>query len=486
MSMTRTTFESLFTVAGTTATTVMDSDGKVKWALHNLFLNSATGATQGVTVVSGADYTIKFKGTGSITYSGAASGTLNGTGADDLVSVEVTASTTTLTCTVTGTITEVRVFRSDLGGMQNGSDGTDYLATSGSALFTPGIAYDANGACLGIQPYQARTNSWLRSHAFDNASWTKSEVTVGADATTSPDGTTNAESVTPSTNSTGHYVRQDVTTTAAAWTFSVYAKANGYDFVWISNDGGSTRTWFNLSTGAVGTSQGGVTYAISDAGGGWYRVSITETMTAASNALFVGASNADATSTFAGNGSSGIRLWGAQAEAGSFPSPYIPTFGATATRGAHNTTKAVSEYGHNNTEGTLFATFTIPADPGANATVFQIDDGSENNKLEVYVVTSTGAVMAKSVVGGATQADISVGTYTFGDTSKVAFAYQADGFGASLDGATTVEDTSGSVPTVTTLRLGLSYTGTHLNGPLRFLSEHPSRLANGVLEAQSA
>ena len=72
----------------------------------NLFLNSAVGVTQTITPVSGVDYAVSFSGTGSITFSGGASGTLNGTGstASDRVSLILTTSSTTVTCTISGTV----------------------------------------------------------------------------------------------------------------------------------------------------------------------------------------------------------------------------------------------------------------------------------------------------------------------------------------------------------------------------------------------
>ena len=75
-------------------------------ARKNLFLNSTTGATQSITVVSGRNYAVSFSGTGSITFSGGATGTLNGTGATalDRVSTIITTTTTSVTCTISGTV----------------------------------------------------------------------------------------------------------------------------------------------------------------------------------------------------------------------------------------------------------------------------------------------------------------------------------------------------------------------------------------------
>ncbi len=89
----------------------------------NLFLNSATLSTQGVTT-SAASHTVSFYGTGSITLSGTHSATLNGTGANNRVSVTFTPSSGTLTCTVSGSVTNAQI--------EALSFATSYIPTSGS------------------------------------------------------------------------------------------------------------------------------------------------------------------------------------------------------------------------------------------------------------------------------------------------------------------------------------------------------------------
>lgn len=75
----------------------------------NLFLNNTTGATQTITVSNATVYTVSFFGTGSITFSGANSSTLNGTGATTRVSTTFTTGSTSLVCTVSGSVTDVQV-----------------------------------------------------------------------------------------------------------------------------------------------------------------------------------------------------------------------------------------------------------------------------------------------------------------------------------------------------------------------------------------
>lgn len=96
----------------------------------NLFLNSTVGATQTVTVSNATAYTVSFFGTGSITFSGANSSTLSGTGATDRVSTTFTTSSTSLTCTVSGSISYVQV--------ETGSFATSPIITYGASATRTG------------------------------------------------------------------------------------------------------------------------------------------------------------------------------------------------------------------------------------------------------------------------------------------------------------------------------------------------------------
>lgn len=95
-------------------------------ARTNLFLNSDTGGTQGVTVTAAA-HTLSFYGTGTITLSGASTaGPLVGTGASNRVSLNFTPSAGTLTCTVSGTCTNVQ--------LELGTGASSYIATGGASV----------------------------------------------------------------------------------------------------------------------------------------------------------------------------------------------------------------------------------------------------------------------------------------------------------------------------------------------------------------
>ena len=74
----------------------------------NLYLNTDTLSTQNIST-SASDYSVSFYGTGTITFSGSYSGSLVGTGLNDRVSLTFTATSGTLTSTVSGSVTNAQI-----------------------------------------------------------------------------------------------------------------------------------------------------------------------------------------------------------------------------------------------------------------------------------------------------------------------------------------------------------------------------------------
>ena len=179
---------------------------------------------------------------------------------------------------------------------------------------------------------KAEENLLLRSQDFDHSYWEKARIDITANATTAPDGTTTAEAINQASGQTqiGRIFRSNLPNSAGAYTASVYAKANTRNFVTINTNDfintGFNYTWFNLSTGAVGTNYSGHTASITDVGNGWYRCSITFTSVAAGSAGDVGFGLADTDgSETCADDQNGIYLWGAQLEQRSSATAYTAT-----------------------------------------------------------------------------------------------------------------------------------------------------------------
>jgi hypothetical protein len=98
----------------------------IEEARTNVLLNSATLVTQSVTVTATA-YTLSFYGTGTVTLSGASTGSLVGTGAfPQRVSLTFTPAAGTLTCTVTGSVQSAQ--------LEAGTFATSYIAVTAAAV----------------------------------------------------------------------------------------------------------------------------------------------------------------------------------------------------------------------------------------------------------------------------------------------------------------------------------------------------------------
>jgi hypothetical protein len=174
---------------------------------------------------------------------------------------------------------------------------------------------DAARGIYGIEPVGGRRNLLTFTEQFDNAAWTKNAATVAANAAVAPDGTTTADKLIPDLTNNQHRVRISVSTSANN-VLSVYAKADGYNWIIIQ---GSGFAWFDVANGVVGTQTGAVG-SIELVGNGWYRCSVA--LTSATANLDIWAVNGNNVTSFAGNGTSGVLLWGAQAENGSTATAY--------------------------------------------------------------------------------------------------------------------------------------------------------------------
>jgi len=220
-----------------------------------------------------------------------------------------------------------------------GSDGFIQPATTN----VPRFDHDPlSRQSLGLLSEVERTNLLLRSEEFDAVYWTKTLVTVAANDDISPNGQISAEKIAPTVDNGGHLVRRDVSglTANAAYTLSFYAKSAGYSRAGliIGTTDLSTRTTaeFNLNAASVTAQSGQLATSVESIGGGWVKISLsaqniaTTTYRCEIRVLSTGG----VTDFYTGDGTSGIFIWGAQLEAASAPSTYIPTTTTSVTRTA--------------------------------------------------------------------------------------------------------------------------------------------------------
>ena len=246
---------------------------------------------------------------------------------------------------------------------------------------------------LGLLVEQQRVNLALRSEEF-GTTWSANNASVTSNAITAPDGTVTGDKIVESATTAFHYVRQAVTTPpSSTHTFSVFAKASERSFCVLelvdnsatSNGFGCT---FDLSSGAISGlgsfgNASGATAAVVWERDGWYRIALSGIANTSGSAIrctiYMGSGG-----SYAGNGTSGFFLWGAQLEVGATASSYTPTTSATVTR---TETATVSLAG-------LPATRTLVEKPAGCATVagdtLTLNTGYTAERVMIFPTALTG------------------------------------------------------------------------------------------------
>jgi hypothetical protein len=188
---------------------------------------------------------------------------------------------------------------------------------------TAGTFVGSNGL---IQNTPASVNLLTFTQEFDNAAWVKSSITVTANDTVAPDGTATADLLTQGGGGTAHSITQTFTGTSAAYTFTIYVKKGTRRFAVLAltpaaGPNIADYAWFDLDTGARGSMGANLTSSsITPAGSGWFRISVTKTLAAASQFALVTHSEADNSLTSSAAGTT--FAWGAQLEINSVATTY--------------------------------------------------------------------------------------------------------------------------------------------------------------------
>ena len=177
---------------------------------------------------------------------------------------------------------------------------------------------------------KAEENLITYSQELRDATYTNGGVVFTENDTTAPDGTTTADKVTFTSQTTSRFYKIIPNSTGGYLTFSFYAKY--VDKQWISvrisesaagTPGIYLRTWFDLNNGVVGTDETNDA-TITSVGNGWYRCTVTSQHQVASDAFLIrGAAADNATSNVAAAGD--VYFWGLQAEQRSSATAYTAT-----------------------------------------------------------------------------------------------------------------------------------------------------------------
>jgi len=315
--------------------------------------------------------------------------------------------------------------------LEQGLVATEYIesgASTGKAGILeqePRFDYSNGASCPSLLLEPSRTQLVTQSEYFGG--YSNSNSTDEPNATTSPEGLTNATSFLEAATTGQHKLTTSLSFDGSStYTFSIFAKTNGRDLyidTQNSNEWGG-RAWFDLTNGTANSVLG--TANIEDFGNGWYRCIVTGESTLAGGNLVELLTSDGSTNSTTGDITKGVFIYGAQMEQGSYSSSYIPNHsGGSVTRGAD-----------------LGSLSTLPETLSTNYTIFgEITRLIPNDEVDDNIIELTGTASSRFRLlanqnsytrfrfypsDGSASVSLyeSTGEWSQGSTIKWAFVYQ--------------------------------------------------------------
>lgn len=195
-------------------------------------------------------------------------------------------------------------------------------------------------------------NLFTRSDEFDNAAWTKSNSSIVANSSVSPDGTSTMDALIENSSTAQHYVTQGITVTSTAQDvmIAVVAAQAGRQYILLQMQENTSSTaverYFNLASGgSVGTTN--------STGANWSNqrafvknlgnnrilcvLIARKTNVATSIGCYIMAASADGTKSYLGVGTQAVALWRATAWPTGVPSRLVQSTTAAVATQTQNT-----------------------------------------------------------------------------------------------------------------------------------------------------
>jgi hypothetical protein len=353
------------------------------------------------------------------------------------------------------------------------------------------IEGSANNLCLNSQ---ALTTGWGNANM----------ITPTNPAITDPFGGTSATwKLVAASGSALHSWRHPVITlTAAAHTFSFWAKADVYDRVIFSDPGsGIGACTFVLTGNGTATVVGGATNPlITRYPNGWYRCSVTITTLATTYAFGIagypssGATLNNFGANYTANGTDGAYATGLQIELGSGASSYIPTGASTGNRAADYCTMPTSSFITGNPYPNTLFVDCIPTTANSGfpnlASLFDRTGGgtfSYGNQIYYY---NAATMSVNRKVSASTNSDRTLATgLAYNTRHKFATSISSASFIGSRDGVTdTGATTAPSALSSAVTHFGIGCNGDStasavMNGWLRQIKFWPTNLSQATINS---
>ena len=375
------------------------------------------------------------------------------------------------------------------------SNGVLQTAASGVAR-SNAYGYDSDGVLrpIGLLLEGAATNLALNSGTFTG--WGLTQLGVAGAKITAPDGTLSGVPLVPNvgaainTYATQMYFGSFAPTTYAA---SIYAKRGGLDQLrlrMVDNASASSASAIvslvdgSLVISPVDTAAWvGVSVNVTKCNNGWFRVRVSGTCVG-TGTVTIGVMPYDSTLT-SGDGVSGVYVWGAQLEAGSYATSYIPTTTAQVTRAADTSTSAQVTRGADDAHAVLSSyrsegvVTCFEAHQSKNGEYPGL--GGWHNDTFIYNRPPSNVLNANSR-GGVSGVPIASPT-TAGSKLRYALLTNRSTLRGSANGSNPVGWNVTLPPTAVVNTMSIGHGGSHWNSCIRSITVFPRALSDTDLQA---
>ena len=358
---------------------------------------------------------------------------------------------------------------STLPGFLTAAGGTFTRASVGTYYDSAGILQTASAGtprfdhdpvthtARGILIEESRTNYLKSSGQMTGTGWsTRAGSTTVAAAVTAPDGSGTSYLETK-TSGDGYVWQFVLLAPSTRYTYSIFVKGAG------SNSTIKLYAWDSV----VSQTSPSITVLASQ---NWTRVSFSFTTSATvisgDYGFFIGTTP--------------IYVWGAQLEAGSFPSSYIPTTSASGTRAADYLTLPAGAW-YNSAAGSVLSSWDVPSVPTVSETAWHLKNAAGTDRFIVQSYSSGGTRRHLGFVGGPVQVILDNSAQT--GLTKDAFAFAAGSQAAYANGTLVGTSSYAAMPAAASdLRVGNDNGSNYLNGYFSLLKYYPARVADTQLQ----
>lgn len=297
------------------------------------------------------------------------------------------------------------------------------------------------GECPSLLLEGTSTNLQIRSEEFENAAWTKTNITVTSNDTISPDGTESADKL-QRTNTAASYIYDAITIGYGAKTYtnSIFVKKGEGSFLAIRARG--TGAWVDLrfnfltkqiisyTTTSIFTA---ISSKVEEFNNGWFRIYFTYTtdgyniLTHSYSPRFT-EGDIDDTDT---NNIANCFIWGSQVENQLYGSSYIKTEASTVSRALDICKNGGDAELFDIKEGTFFVDVT-PFKVGSNHRI-TLSNGTSNEEIIFYFLSNNTGITVISEHNGSIEFSHNE-NITFDTRNKIALTFKNNEFKCYVNG----------------------------------------------------